>query len=206
VHICVDNNAFDLNESAIDTGTKYMASGYLLSNDGTELSFYSGGTPESHGGGGIPNTVPNGTGTVGSINPHSGVRLHKLRRDGFVGLEAGYGGAHNLSKWAQMLTVPVMVPNATACASGSVELRANIITGVAGGAYFQLERGGIPIPNFTLQDSVLLAGNCERHNPSRMTYRLHHCHPAFLSCTAANRVYYFCVPSRLWSDKLVFRD
>lgn len=168
---CLDNSAFDLNQSAIDTGTKYMASGYLLSNDGTELSFYSGGTPESHGGGGIP--VPNGTGTVGSINPHSGVRLHKLRRDGFVGLEAGYGGAHNRSKWAQMLTVPVLVPNASACASGSVELRANIVTGVAGGAYFQLEREGIPIPNFTLQDSVLLAGNCKCHHPTWMT-----CHPA----------------------------
>ena len=87
-----------------------------------------------------------------------------LYRDGFVGLEAGYGGAHNRTKWAQMLTVPVMVPNATACTSGSVELRANIITGVAGGAYFQLERGGMPIPNFTLQDSVLLAGNCEWHH------------------------------------------
>jgi|EP01046_Picozoa_sp_COSAG06_P013590 hypothetical protein len=55
-----------------------MASGYLLSNDGSELNFYSGGTPETHGGGGMP--VPNGTGMVGSINPHSGVRLHKLRR------------------------------------------------------------------------------------------------------------------------------
>ncbi len=56
-----------------------MASGYLLSGDGAEISLYSGGTPESHGGGGIP--VVNGTGTVGAINPHSGIRLHKIRRD-----------------------------------------------------------------------------------------------------------------------------
>eukprot|EP01051_Picozoa_sp_SAG22_P005985 SAG22_NODE_375_length_11547_cov_12.885657_4_plen_552_part_00 len=64
------NDADDLSMSAIDTGTKYMASGYLLSSDGAEVMLYSGGDPESHGGGGIP--VKNGVGAVGSIAPHSG--------------------------------------------------------------------------------------------------------------------------------------
>ena len=159
-----DNDAFDLDRSAVDTGTKYMASGFLLSGDGAEISLYSGGTPESHGGGGIP--VVNGRGTVGAINPHSGIRLHKIRRDGFVGLEAGYDGAHDRTKWAQVLTVPLTVPNASECASKDVELRANIVSGVSGGAFFSIEQRGVPATNFTMADSVLLAGNCEPPLPT----------------------------------------
>ena len=44
-------------------------------------------------------------------------------------------------------------------ASGDVELQANIVTGVGGGARFQLELGGAPIQNYTLAESVLLRGN-----------------------------------------------
>jgi hypothetical protein len=40
-----------------------------------------------------------------------------------------------------------------------VELRANLISGVGGGAFFQLERSGVGLPKFTLSESVLLAGN-----------------------------------------------
>lgn len=152
----------DLNDSTIDTGTKYMASGYLLSADGTEISVYSGGEPETHGGGGA-------AGSEGSINIHSGVKRHILRRDGFVGLEAGYVGAHlSRTAWPQMLTVPLRVPDAAACASGDVELRANLLSGAGGGAFFQLEAPSsssdstgrsIPLVNYTLSDSVLLRGN-----------------------------------------------
>eukprot|EP01051_Picozoa_sp_SAG22_P005984 SAG22_NODE_375_length_11547_cov_12.885657_3_plen_198_part_00 len=75
-------------------------------------------------------------------------------------MEAGYSGAHaEPTKWPQVLTVALLVPNASECAGGDVELRANIITGVSGGAFFQLERDGQAIPNHTLADSVLLAGN-----------------------------------------------
>ena len=152
------NDADDLSASAIDTGTEYMASGYLLSGDGAEVMLYSGGQAQSHGGGGSP--VPNGVGTVGSISPHSGIRRHALRRDGFVGVEAGYGGAHaDPTKWPQLLTVPLLVPRASECASGDVELQANLISGVSGGAFFQLEQDGLALPNHTLADSVLLAGN-----------------------------------------------
>jgi hypothetical protein len=80
--------------------------------------------------------------------------------DGFVGLEAGYGGAHAApAAWPQMLTVPLEMPNASLCASRDIELQANILTGVGGGAVFQLERGGRAIANRTLADSVLLRGN-----------------------------------------------
>lgn len=151
----------DLADSAIDTGSKYMASGYLLSADGTQINLYSGGEPLTHGGG--------SSGSEGSINIHSGIKRHIIRRDGFVGLEAGYVGAHSLrTEWPQMLTVPLRVPDAAACASGDVELRANLLTGVGGGAFFQLEApsssvssrsGIIPLVNYTLFDSVLLRGN-----------------------------------------------
>ena len=97
------NSAADLNASAIDTGTKCeqqlpfcvlpkpqrscwtdMATGYILSADGSQLSLYSGGTPESHGGGG-----DGAAGQEGTMNPHSGVKRHTIRTDGFVGLESG---------------------------------------------------------------------------------------------------------------------
>jgi hypothetical protein len=79
-------------------------------------------------------------------------------------VEAGYSGAHaEPMKWPQLLTVALLVPNASSeCASGDVELHANIITGVSGGAFFQLERDGLAVPNCTLADSVLLAGNFVR--------------------------------------------
>ena len=157
------NSKEDLDESSIDTGTKYMSSGYLLSPDGSEIAMFSGGTPTSHGGGSLPNPAGGGVaGAVGSmVGKHTGVRRHTLRRDGFVGLEAGFDGAHDRTgtSWPQMLTVPLLVPNATKCASGDVELRANLISGVGGGAFFQLERSGVGLPNFTLSESVLLAGN-----------------------------------------------
>ena len=57
-------------------GTKYMASGYVVSGqDGAQISLYSGGVPETHGGGGAP-------GTEGLINIHSGVKRHVIRRGG----------------------------------------------------------------------------------------------------------------------------
>lgn len=78
-------------------------------------------------------------------------------------MEAGYSGAHaEPTKWPQLLTVALLVPNASECASGDVELQANIITGVSGGAFFQLEQDGLAVPNYTLADSVLLAGNFVR--------------------------------------------
>jgi hypothetical protein len=65
------------------------------------------------------------------MGQHSAVLRHVIRTDGFVGLEAGYGGANsNQETWPQMLTVPLRVPRASLCASGDVELRANLISGV----------------------------------------------------------------------------
>ena len=88
-----------------------------------------------------------------------------MRRDGFVGVEAGYGGAHlPPTQWPQMLTIPLRVPNASKCASGDVELRANLLSGVGGGAYFQLERANEAFTNFTFAKSVLLRGTSRAYS------------------------------------------
>ena len=54
----------------------------------------------------------------------------------------------------------------TALQSKDVELRANIVSGVSGGAFFSIEQRGVPATNFTMADSVLLAGNCEPPLPT----------------------------------------
>jgi hypothetical protein len=68
--------------------------------------------------------------------------------------------------------VPLTVPNASACASGDVELRANLVVGVGGEAKFQLElpssstgatfNSSPPaagVPGFTFNSSVSVLGN-----------------------------------------------
>jgi hypothetical protein len=145
------NSPQSLDASSIDTGDKYMATGYALSADGAQVYLYSGGEPKSHGGGARP---------MGLIDHHSGVRRHAIRRDGFVGIEAGYGGAHlPVASWPRLRTVPLAVPSASACASGDVELRANLLSGVGGGAYFELAQAGRPLAGFTMNESLLLRGN-----------------------------------------------
>ena len=129
------NNAFATNGSAVNGGTVYMATGYVVSADGSQLSLYSGGVPTTHGGGGqSPTPAPGGgppIGHEGFMDQHSAVLRHVIRTDGFVGLEAGYTGANaNQEEWPQMLTVPLRVPNGSLCASNDVELRANLISGV----------------------------------------------------------------------------
>ena len=46
------NSPPDLAGTSINGGTVYMATGFVVSPDGSELSLYSGGTPMTHGGGG----------------------------------------------------------------------------------------------------------------------------------------------------------
>ena len=158
------NGAFATNGTSVNGGTVYMATGYLVSDDGSQLSLYSGGTPQSHGGGAQPpSPAPSGgkpIGHEGYMGQHSAVLRHTIRRDGFLGVEAGYGGANaNQETWPQMLTVPLHVPNANACASKDVELRTNLLSGVGGGAYFAIEQNGSAVSGFTVHDAVLIAGN-----------------------------------------------
>ena len=71
------NSAPQLAGTSVDTGVVYMATGYSVSSDGSQLNFYSGGEPATHGGGAPP-------GKLGSIIHHSAVSRHTIRRDGFV--------------------------------------------------------------------------------------------------------------------------
>ena len=57
------------------------------------------------------------------------------------------------------MTVSLTVPNASACASGDVELRANIVVGVGGEAKFQLEQASVPVAGFTFNESLSVVGN-----------------------------------------------
>ena len=86
------------------------------------------------------------------------VRAHACNLQ--VGVEAGYEGAHTTATgWPQITTVPLTVPNASACASGDVELRANILVGVGGEAKFQLEQESSPLVGFSFNESLSVVGN-----------------------------------------------
>ena len=70
----------DLKNTSFATSVVYMASGFLFSNDGTEIYQYSSGQPFTHGGDSVNKTW--GTNT--------GIRLLVNRKDGFTYIKAPY--------------------------------------------------------------------------------------------------------------------
>ena len=110
----------------------YMANGYLPSADGTELYFYASGQPFTHGSDGAAHTWGSNT----------GVRLLRLRRDGFVAVEAGYGDWNappTLTTVEMSVPVDCAPPNRTVVPgtnstrlSGGVQLLVNMQTSVVG--------------------------------------------------------------------------
>jgi hypothetical protein len=76
---------FDGSELAtsFDTSSLYMASGYLPSADGAELYFYAMSSPQTHGG------LPRAPVPVGA---NEGIRVLRVRADGFVAVEVYYYG------------------------------------------------------------------------------------------------------------------
>ena len=136
------------------TGTNYMATGYILSEDGAQVYLYSGAMSSSHGALGLSALHNIGDGD------QSIVQRHVLRRDGFVFAEAGYAGAtSHCSTWPYLLTHALAVPDASACFSGKLGLRVNVETGVGGAAFFELSQGGTPLAGFGLNDSIMVKGN-----------------------------------------------
>ena len=87
-----------LSTTSFDTSAVYMASGYVPSDDGSELFFYASGQPFTHGGDGRNQTWANNT----------GIRLLRVRRDGFVAVEAPYDFSEPLPT---LTTVEVKVPS-----------------------------------------------------------------------------------------------
>ena len=77
----------------------YMASGYVPSDDGHELYFYSSGQAFTHGGDGQNHSWGNQT----------GIRRLTVRRDGFVSVNAPYTFPTNRSQLPALTTVEVTV-------------------------------------------------------------------------------------------------
>lgn len=90
--------------TSFDTSAAYMASGYVPSTDGASLYFYASGQPMTHGGDAKNQTWANNT----------GIQLLRVRRDGFVAVEAPY----DFAAPPNLTTVEVSVPSH--CAAPSV--------------------------------------------------------------------------------------
>eukprot|EP00756_Hemistasia_phaeocysticola_P062883 Hpha_TRINITY_DN6343_c0_g1::TRINITY_DN6343_c0_g1_i2::g.145445::m.145445 len=145
-------------ESSIpfDTSAAYMASGHLLSPNGREVFLYSSGQPFTHGGDSANQTWANNT----------GLRLLRLRRDGFVSLDAPYNfsGGADVSKYPSAATVGVRVP-ALPCAVGEgVAVKINFASSVVGFVAVSLEQQGqdgdwAPLAGYGLEDADRLQGN-----------------------------------------------
>ena len=70
----------ELASTSFDTSVTYMTSGYVPSVDGTEIFMYSSGQPFTHG----------SDGAAVTWGPNTGLRLLRLRKDGFVSVDAPY--------------------------------------------------------------------------------------------------------------------
>ena len=93
--------------TSVDTSTAYMASGFLPSHDGLELHLYSSGSPNTHGEW-APGKAPGGRNAWGN---NTGVRILRLRKDGFVSVDAPYPTSNNLTALPSFTTVPITVPS-----------------------------------------------------------------------------------------------
>ena len=125
-------------QTSVDTSAEYMASGYVPSADGHELFFYSSVQPATHG----------GDATNLSWTNSSGIRISRLRTDGFVSVEAPYEFGP-LEGLASLTTAALTVPS---CA-GAVQLRLNVETSVAGFAVVEVQQGGAAVRGMELAHS-----------------------------------------------------
>ena len=89
-------------KTSFDTSATYMASGYAESPDGNEIFFYSSGQPMTHG----------GDSSQQLWGKNTGIRVNRLRRDGFVAVEAPYSAVRkDVSAMPTFTTVEVSVPS-----------------------------------------------------------------------------------------------
>jgi hypothetical protein len=140
-----------------------MASGYVASPNGLELFLYSSAQPFTHGG-----DLANKT-----WGRNTGIRLNRLRRDGFVSLDAPYAFSSSLSAFPAFTTVPVsFAPSlvatctgmATGAGAGGVGLALNAVTSVAGfvAVEVRLAASGRPVVGMELQHSDPCKGNFQK--------------------------------------------
>eukprot|EP00039_Didymoeca_costata_P012280 m.176182 g.176182 ORF g.176182 m.176182 type:complete len:592 (-) comp15438_c0_seq14:899-2674(-) len=95
---CSDNAA--LTSTSFDTSAMYMASGFVESADGHEIFFYSSGQPFTHGGYQNDSWVNN-----------TGIRVLRMRKDGFVSVNAPYYFDTNLSNLPTFTTKEIKIPD-----------------------------------------------------------------------------------------------
>jgi hypothetical protein len=141
----------ELQNTAFDTSAMYMASGHVLSPNGHEVYFYSSGQPFLHS-----------QGRKVAWGSNTGIRVNRIRRDGFVSIDAGYHFNVPLSEVPQFVAKETLyVP--TSC-DGEVRLRVNFKTSVVGYVLVGLEyadagKGEVPLVGYGLWDANKLVGN-----------------------------------------------
>ena len=136
--------------TSFDTSAMYMASGHLLSPDGTSLLFYASGQPFTHGGDSANQTWKTNT----------GIQVLRLRRDGFVSVDSPYnfsGGANN-SLYPHLLTTELTV-HADCPAPQQVALAVNMVTSVAGFVAVGIVQNGQELAGYSLAEADRLKGN-----------------------------------------------
>ena len=141
----------ELQNTAFDTSAMYMASGHVLSPNGHEVYFYSSGQPFLHS-----------QGRKVAWGSNTGIRVNRIRRDGFVSIDAGYHFNIPLSEVPQFVVKEALsVP--TRC-DGEVRLRVNFKTSVVGYVLVGLEladagEGEGALVGYELGDANKLVGN-----------------------------------------------
>lgn len=117
-----------------DTSNLYMCPGYLPSADGTELHLFVAGQPFTHGDGLTNHSFGNNT----------GIGILKLRRDGFVSIDAPYGFyGQDLAAYPSLTTTAVLVPPLETCNAGEdLFVRVNALTSSVGWVRVELLAAG----------------------------------------------------------------
>ena len=137
-------------QTSFDASATYMASGFLPSLDGNHIYLYSSGQPFTHG----------SDGDVQGWGANTGIRLLKLRKDGFVSVDAPYAGAVGKPPSAApaLTTTAVTVPS-NCVAPQAPKVLVNFETSVVGYVAVELQVGGKPVATFGLADADPLKGN-----------------------------------------------
>jgi len=127
-----------------------MASGFVPSVDGSEIYLYASGQPFTHGGDSVNQTWRENT----------GIGILRLRRDGFVSLDAKYGFyGSSPDLYPQFTTTPFLVP-AAACPTGTtLYLAVNVKTSVVGFIQMEVQTEGKALPTYELAKSDRITGN-----------------------------------------------
>ena len=137
--------------TSFDTSGVYMASGYVPSTDGTEIYFYSSGQPFTH----MPNDTPKSWGT------NSGIRILRLRKHGFVSIEAQM--CRPMGHCPNFTTTELLVPSG--CAPPTTRLVPLPMPPRASGCAFEFPNGVCPAADGWQNVSCTSMAQCQAVDP-----------------------------------------